>query len=142
MLELIETYQLDIMLVLCAVCATMAGLLLVTGFLSRRRKWILILLELNATFLLLSTTDTGSQLQLAQPEAELVAGDAAIFGAIQRPVEGVTPRGPVQVAVYAVARLCLGDQLGDLCWEAIFPHRGIVRHDDQVAAQLAGVRQG
>lgn len=52
MYEWIKANQLDIMLVLCAVCGTMAGLLLITRFLSERRKWIMILMELLATFLL------------------------------------------------------------------------------------------
>ena len=42
----------NIMLALCAICAMMAVLLLITRFLPRERKWILILLELVAAFLL------------------------------------------------------------------------------------------
>ncbi|MBR1898926.1 MAG: HD domain-containing protein [Oscillospiraceae bacterium] len=52
MFELIRQHQLNLMLALCAICMTMAGLLLVTRFLSRRRKWILIVMEMLATFLL------------------------------------------------------------------------------------------
>ncbi|MBQ4464898.1 MAG: diguanylate cyclase, partial [Oscillospiraceae bacterium] len=52
MFEIIREHQLNIMLALCAVCCMMAGLLLFTQFLSDRRKWILILMELAATFLL------------------------------------------------------------------------------------------
>ncbi len=50
--EFIEEHQLNIMLVLCSICAMMAILLLLTRFLPTKRKWILISLELFATFLL------------------------------------------------------------------------------------------
>ncbi|MCR5427772.1 MAG: HD domain-containing protein [Lachnospiraceae bacterium] len=52
MFELIRTYQLDIMLALCAVCMTIAALLLFTRFLSKRRKWVMINMEVTATLLL------------------------------------------------------------------------------------------
>jgi hypothetical protein len=52
MYEFIKTNQMDIMLALCASCMTMALLLLITKFLPRRRKWILIGMELVAVFLL------------------------------------------------------------------------------------------
>ena len=52
MFEFIREHQMTIMTGLSAVCLTMALLLLVTRFLSERRKWILILMELIATFLL------------------------------------------------------------------------------------------
>ena len=48
----IKAHQLNIMLALCAVCATMMILLLVTRFLTKRRKWILILMELTASCLI------------------------------------------------------------------------------------------
>ena len=50
--DFIREHQMNIMLALCAICAMMAVLLLITRFLPRKRKWILILLELVATFLL------------------------------------------------------------------------------------------
>ena len=52
MFEFIFEHQLNIMLALCAICGMMAILLLITRFLSRRRKWILIGMELVATLLL------------------------------------------------------------------------------------------
>lgn len=52
MYNFIRTYQLDIMMMLCGVSATMALLLFITRFLPRRRKWSLISMELVATFLL------------------------------------------------------------------------------------------
>ena len=52
MFEFILNHQMNIMLALCAICAMMAVLLLITRFLPTRRKWILILMELIATFLL------------------------------------------------------------------------------------------
>ncbi len=52
MFEIIREHQLNIMLALCAICIMMAVLLLVTRFLSKRRKWIMISIELTATFLL------------------------------------------------------------------------------------------
>ena len=52
MFELIKNHQLDIMLSLCAVCFTMAVLLLITRFLPRKQKWILIAMEITATLLL------------------------------------------------------------------------------------------
>ncbi|MBR5419601.1 MAG: diguanylate cyclase [Lachnospiraceae bacterium] len=54
MFELIRTYQLDIMLVLCAACMTIVLLLTFTRFLPKRRRSIMILLELTATLLLAS----------------------------------------------------------------------------------------
>ena len=52
MYELIRQNQLNIMLLLCGACAVMAFLLLITRFLEKRRKWILILMETVAFFLL------------------------------------------------------------------------------------------
>ena len=54
MFDLIRTYQLDIMLVLSAACISFALLLFFTRFLEKRRKIILIIMELVATFLLFS----------------------------------------------------------------------------------------
>ncbi|MCR5253145.1 MAG: HD domain-containing protein [Treponema sp.] len=52
MFDFIRNHQMNIMLALCAVCATMAVLLLLTRFLPKKRKWILIGMELSATLLL------------------------------------------------------------------------------------------
>ncbi len=52
MFDLIRANQLNIMLILCGACVTMAFLLLITRFLSKSRKIILILMELIALFLL------------------------------------------------------------------------------------------
>lgn len=52
MFDFIRNNQLDIMLALCAVCLTMAVLLLITRFLPKKQKWILIAMELTATLLL------------------------------------------------------------------------------------------
>ncbi len=52
MFDFIRANQMDIMLALCAMCLTMALLLVITRFLPRRRKQILISMELVATFLL------------------------------------------------------------------------------------------
>lgn len=52
MFEIIREHQMNIMLALCAICIMIAGLLLFTRFLSKRRKWILFLMELIAACLL------------------------------------------------------------------------------------------
>ena len=52
MFDLIRNNQMDIMLALCAVCLTIAVLLLFTRFLPKRRKWVMINMELIAFFLL------------------------------------------------------------------------------------------
>ncbi len=52
MFDFIRDHQMNIMLCLCAVCATMTVMLFLTKFLSTRRKWILICMEIIATFLL------------------------------------------------------------------------------------------
>ena len=52
MYELIRSSQLDIMLMLCGACAVVMVLIVMTDFLARRRKQILIMLELVAFFLL------------------------------------------------------------------------------------------
>ncbi len=52
MFDLIRENQLDIMLVLCAFCGLMAILLLITRFLPRRKKWILVMMELTSMILL------------------------------------------------------------------------------------------
>ena len=54
MFDLIRTYQLDIMLVLSAACISFTILLFFTQYLEKRRKIILIVMELVATFLLFS----------------------------------------------------------------------------------------
>ena len=53
MFDFIRDHQLNIMLTLCAACMTMAMLLLITKFLTKRRKWILILMEVLASALLM-----------------------------------------------------------------------------------------
>ncbi len=52
MFDFIRNNQMNIMLCLCAICATMTVMLLLTKFLTKTRKWILICLEVIATFLL------------------------------------------------------------------------------------------
>ena len=52
MFDLIREHQLNIMLVLCAFCALMAILLLITRFLPRRKKWIIVMMELTSMILL------------------------------------------------------------------------------------------
>ncbi len=52
MFDLIRDYQMDIMLALCAVCMTITILLLFTRFLPKRRKRVMINMELIAFFLL------------------------------------------------------------------------------------------
>ena len=52
MFEFIEKYQLDIMLSLCVISVTMGALLLVTRYITKRRKWILIFMEMTAALLL------------------------------------------------------------------------------------------
>ena len=52
MFELIRTHQLNLMLCLCAMSAIMAILLLITRFLPKKRKWILVTMEVVATLLL------------------------------------------------------------------------------------------
>lgn len=52
MYEIIRAYQLDIMLLLCGACGIITLLLLTTDFLSKKRKSILIHMELVAFFLL------------------------------------------------------------------------------------------
>lgn len=52
MFDIIRNHQLNIMLCLCAVCFIMAIMLLVTRFLSKKRKWILVGMEVIATLLL------------------------------------------------------------------------------------------
>ena len=54
MFDFIRNHQLNIMLGLSMACITMAVLLLITKFLSRKRKWILIMMEVIATCLLFS----------------------------------------------------------------------------------------
>lgn len=54
MYEFIRSHQLNMMLELSSACFTMALLLLITKFLTRKRKWILIMMELIATTLLIS----------------------------------------------------------------------------------------
>ena len=52
MFDFIRNHQMNIMLCLCAACATMTVMLFLTKFLSTRRKWILICMEVVATLLL------------------------------------------------------------------------------------------
>ena len=52
MFDFIRNHQMNMMLVLTAGCAVMAFMLLITRFLPRRRKWILIILELIAAGLI------------------------------------------------------------------------------------------
>lgn len=52
MFDFIRNHQMNIMLCLCAVCATMTVMLFLTKFLSKKRKWTLIWLEIIATLLL------------------------------------------------------------------------------------------
>ena len=52
MFDFIRTYQMDIMLVLCAACVTMMFMLFITRFLPKKRKWILIFMEAVAACLL------------------------------------------------------------------------------------------
>lgn len=52
MFDFIRNHQMNIMLVLCAACATMTVMLFLTKFLSKKRKWILIGMEIIATLLL------------------------------------------------------------------------------------------
>ena len=52
MFKFILNHQLNMMLALSAICGMMAVLLLITRFLPKRRKWILIFMELIAAFLL------------------------------------------------------------------------------------------
>ena len=52
MFEFIRNHQMNMMLVLTAICAIMAFMLLITKFLPKRRKWILIILELVAAGLI------------------------------------------------------------------------------------------
>ncbi len=52
MFDLIRTYQMDIMLALCAACVTMMFMLIITRFLPKKRKWILIMMEITAAMLL------------------------------------------------------------------------------------------
>lgn len=52
MFSFIRDHQMNIMLCLCAICAIMSVMLLLTKFLSKKRKWILIGMEIIATFLL------------------------------------------------------------------------------------------
>ncbi len=54
MFELIREHQLNIMLALCAISAMSAVLLLLTRFLPKRRKWILVLVEAIVTLILLA----------------------------------------------------------------------------------------
>lgn len=52
MYAFLRTNQLNLMLILCGACGILAFLLFVTRFLTKRRKYILILMELVALFLL------------------------------------------------------------------------------------------
>nr|MCR5774061.1 diguanylate cyclase [Lachnospiraceae bacterium] len=54
MYELIKANQLDLMLILCGACGILVLLLINTRFLSRRRKAVLILMEVMAVLLLWS----------------------------------------------------------------------------------------
>lgn len=52
MFEFIRDNQLNLMLILCGACGILAFLLLMTKFLEKKRKWILIMMELIALYLL------------------------------------------------------------------------------------------
>ncbi|WP_191016854.1 HD-GYP domain-containing protein [Treponema zioleckii] len=52
MFNFIRQNQLDIMLFLCGMCTAMAAMLFITKFLPRKRRWILICMEIEATLLL------------------------------------------------------------------------------------------
>lgn len=52
MFDFIRDHQMNIMLCLCAACVTMTVMLFLTKFLTNRRKWILIGMEITATLLL------------------------------------------------------------------------------------------
>ena len=52
MFDFIRNHQMNIMLCLCAACVTMTLMLFLTKFLTRRRKWILITMEVVASLLL------------------------------------------------------------------------------------------
>ncbi|MCR5558342.1 MAG: HD domain-containing protein [Butyrivibrio sp.] len=52
MFDFIREHQLNIMLLLCGASGTLALLLFITRFLTKRRKWALIIMELVAMFLL------------------------------------------------------------------------------------------
>ena len=52
MFEFMRANQMDIMLAFCAISTSMAFMLSITRFLPKRRKWVLINMELTATFLL------------------------------------------------------------------------------------------
>ncbi len=52
MFELIKAHQLNVMLVMCGACATMAFMLLITRFLSPKRKMVILLMEVMALLLL------------------------------------------------------------------------------------------
>lgn len=52
MFTFIQRHQLNIMLALCAICASMTIMLFITKFLSKKRKWILIGMEIIAVLLL------------------------------------------------------------------------------------------
>ena len=51
-IDLIKDYQMNIMLVLSSICGVLAFFVLINKALSRRRKWIMFLLELFSMFLL------------------------------------------------------------------------------------------
>ena len=51
-IDLIKEYQMNIMLVLSSICGVLAFFVLINKALSRRRKWIMFLLELSSMFLL------------------------------------------------------------------------------------------
>ena len=53
MFDFIRDHQMNIMLCLCAACVTMTVMLFLTKFLTNRRKWILIGMEITATLLLI-----------------------------------------------------------------------------------------
>lgn len=52
MFQFLRVHQLNTMLLLCGACGILAFLLLITRFLSTKRKWTLVLMELVALFLL------------------------------------------------------------------------------------------
>ena len=71
MFELIRTYQLNIMLLLCGACAILTFLIFHTRFLPKTRKRILILMEIMAFFLL-----------WFDRQAYIYAGDSSELGGV------------------------------------------------------------
>ena len=52
MMEFLQAHQLDFMLALSGICGALAFLILIAGALSKKRKRVLILMEIVAVFLI------------------------------------------------------------------------------------------